>query len=317
MTSPRQTGHPKPSSVNSERLEAPEFRGVYYVGIPSIFAGEVKAAIDARYGLPSSGRSNLTPMMDAPLFGLLPRHHTTDSNIYDIDNVLPPRKHADQLIDIYWRYIQPLEPFLEKERFTDSYHALFDGRSLNTDERVFISSLNAIFALSTQIQECMEPGQREQASSAFFHRAWALIRPETILWEPGSLEIVQCLLLLGRYLQCTNNPHQTWMAIGSAVRIAQSLGLHLPNITSPPPPPSPMNERLLRRQLWQCCVYMDRCLEDYSEILDIAADTIAGAFRGLLEKLRWYLRLFHLPRLTYCLMAMEILRVLTHLRYVL
>jgi hypothetical protein len=74
--------------------------------------------------------------------------------------------------------------------------------------------------------------------------------------EPGSLEIVQCLLLMSRYLQCTNNPHQTWMAIGSAVRIAQSLGLHLSGSASS----SHSNrDTRLRRQLWQCCVFMDRC----------------------------------------------------------
>jgi hypothetical protein len=255
VTSPRQPEHPKLSLERPERSEESEFRGIYYVGVPGIFAGELKAAIDARYGLPSNARSILTPMTDAPLFGPLSRHQATDSNIYHVDNVLPPRKHADQLMDIYWRYIQPLEPFVVEERFIDSYKALFDGRSTNTDERIFISSLNAIFALATQIQECMEPRQREGASSAYFHRAWALLRPETILWEPGSLEIVQCLLLLSRYLQCTNNPHQTWMAVGSAVRIAQSLGLHLPDITSTP---APKNERAIRRQLWQCCIFMDR-----------------------------------------------------------
>jgi hypothetical protein len=81
-----------------------------------------------------------------------------------------------------------------------------------------------------------------------------LLRPESIIWEPGSLELVQCLLLMGRYLQCTNNPHQTWMAVGSAVRIAQSLGLHLREVPSSNPP---ARDSRLRRHLWKWCVFMD------------------------------------------------------------
>lgn len=266
--SPREPEPPIPLLASAERPEGPEFRGVYYVGAPGvsapgIFAREVKDTIDARFGLPAGGKPLLTPMTDAPLFGLLPRRQITDASAYHVDNVLPPRKHADQLVDIYWRYIQPLEPFLEQKRFTSSYEALFVGELIDGDEHdrnstIFVSSLNAIFALSTQIQECMEPKQRDEASDIYFQRAWALLRPEAILWGPGSLEIIQCLLLMGKYLQCTNNPHQTWMAIGSAVRIAQSLGLHASESASSH---CPSSERMLKRQLWQCCVFMDRYAE--------------------------------------------------------
>lgn len=195
-------------------------------------------------------------MTDAPLFGSLPRRQVADGNSHHVENVLPQRKHADHLIDIYWRHIQPVEPFLEQERFYRSYQAMFAGGSLETDERIFVSTLNIVFALSTQLQECMRPEDREEASNTYFHRAWALLRPETIIWEFGSLELVQCLLLMARYLQCTNNPHQTWMAVGFAVRIAQSLGLHLPESLSSSD--APKSDSRLRRQIWQCCVYMDR-----------------------------------------------------------
>ena len=241
--------------MSADRADGPEPRGVYYVGVPGVFAREVKATIYARLGLPLGGKSIPTPMMDASLFAFHPRRRISDNIVYHVNNVLPPRKHADQLMDIYWRYLQPVEPFLEQERFTQSYEALFAGCSINCDERIFISSLNAIFALSTQAQERMEPREREEASDTYFHRAWALLNPETILWESGSLEIIQCLLLMGRYLQCTNNTHQTWMAIGSAVRIAQSFGLHVIENSSAQ---STRQERQSKLRLWQCCVFMER-----------------------------------------------------------
>jgi len=223
-----------------------------------MFDGQVKAAIDARLGLPSTstGKPAFLPMADAPLFGLLYRHQPPDNSVSSVDNVLPPRKHADYLMDLYWRYIQPLEPFLEQEQFTRSYQALFAGTSIDEDERIFLSCLNTVFALSTQLQEGLQLEKREEASNTYFHRAWTLLRPDAIIWELGSLELVQCLLLMSRYLQCTNNPHQTWMAVGSAVRIAQSLGLHIPDASSSG---RPSHEGRRRRQLWQCCVFMDRC----------------------------------------------------------
>ncbi|KAK3938461.1 hypothetical protein QBC46DRAFT_292403 [Diplogelasinospora grovesii] len=244
--------HPPASSSSAllqkaEPSDGVEATGVYTSPNPGGFACEVKAAVDARLGLPVIKKHCPIPMIDAPLFGSLSRRQTVDDSLLHVDNVLPPRKHADHLMDIYWRHIQPLEPILDEDRFSRSYQALFTGGDLEADERIFISTLNTVFALSTQRQESTQPEQREDAGKTFFHRAWSLLRPETILWEPGSLELVQCLLLMSRFLQCTNNPLQTWMAVGSAVRIAQSLSLHIPD---PPSPGVSSRDSLLRRQVW-------------------------------------------------------------------
>ena len=247
------------TSLDPELPDAVEPRGVYSNGDPRDFASEVKAAIDAKLGLPSARKRCPIPLIDAPLFGLLSRRQSTDGSLH-ADNVLPPRKPADHLVSLYWRYLEPLEPLLDQERFFHSYQTLFTGGDLDGDENIFLSTLNAVFALSTQLQETTPPEQRDEASNSFFQRAWSLLRQETIIWEHGSLELVQCLLLMSRYLQCTKNLHQTWMAVGSAVRIAQSLGLHVPDNTSSK---SPNRESRLRRQAWQCCVSMDR-YEDMS-----------------------------------------------------
>jgi hypothetical protein len=206
-------------------------------------------------------------MADAPLFGLLPRRQINDGSVYhDEDNVLPLRKHADYFIDIYWRHIQSFEPFLDREHFFHSYQALFAGSLFNEDERIFVSTLNTVFAISTQLQEKLPREKREEASNTYFNRAWTILRPETIIWEPGSLELVQCLLLMSRYLQSTSNPHRTWMVVGSAVRIAQSLGLHLPEVSSSSPP---ARDTRLRRHIWQCCVFMDRFASNPSSWFDL------------------------------------------------
>ncbi|PVH87582.1 hypothetical protein DL98DRAFT_581591 [Cadophora sp. DSE1049] len=196
-------------------------------------------------------------MTDAPLFGSLSYRQHSDHE-HEVENVLPPRRHADHLLNIYWRHLQPLEPIVNEAHFLLLYQAIFAG-SLpeGEDERTFLAAVNTIFALATQAEETLQPEQREKASSTYFHRAWSLLRPEVVIWEPGSLAIVECLLLMSRFLQCTNNPHRTWMVVGSAVRIAQSLGLHIRDAASSGVPGLHAHRR---ERLWQCCVFVDRAI---------------------------------------------------------
>ncbi|KZL71544.1 fungal specific transcription factor [Colletotrichum tofieldiae] len=171
------------------------------------------------------------------------------------DYVLPPRKQADHLMDLYWYYVDPLYPFLDQQRFEHSYRALFAGTSIDADERIFVSILNIIFALSTQLIESMSPEQRDSTSQGYFTRAQDLL--QLSLWDTGSIELIQCLLIMSQYLQSTNNPHQTWMIVGSAVRIAQGLGLHLPETSLEL---SSDSERDLVKRIWHGCLLMDRMI---------------------------------------------------------
>jgi hypothetical protein len=160
-------------------------------------------------------------------------------------------------VNIYWQHVHRPDPFLDRRQFDESYNALFAGNTVRGDEALFLSTLNIVFALATQVQDSsttMTTEKREEASSTYFRRAWALLRTDAILWQQGSLELVQCLLLMGHFLQWTNNLHQTWMAVGSAVRIAESMRLYAKN-TDPSIPPETVR---LRQHIWRCCVFMDK-----------------------------------------------------------
>ncbi|KAK3297918.1 fungal-specific transcription factor domain-containing protein [Chaetomium fimeti] len=253
----------RPGRALSPDAEPPEPDGAQPAEPPSgvvhgVFAREVKAALDAKLGIPSAGRKaiNLTPMKDAPLFDL--RLGAQPGDNIESSSVLPHRRHADRLVDLFWKHIQPVEPILEPALFNRTYDALFAGRPLpnGADERIFLSILNAVFALSTQLHESLPADERNQVGNTYFRRAWALLRVEAVLWEPGSVEVVQCLLLMARYLQCSSHLHQTWMAVGIAVRTAQSIGLDRPNSSSGDS--LALVPRHFREQLWQCCVYIDR-----------------------------------------------------------
>lgn len=208
-----------------------------------------------KLGPPSAERPTLPHAADVPLFGILGFH---EARYKQIENTLPPQEEADKLINIYWRYIHPLEPFVNKRSLSLSYEELFAGNFGNNESSssycILLSTLNAIFAVATQHQESLPTDVRQEKSRTYFHRAWTLLRPEAIIWEPASLEMVQCMLIISRYLQLTNHTHQTWMAIGSAVRTAQSLGLDTPQAATG----SGVAEAVEKRRVWQCCVFMDR-----------------------------------------------------------
>lgn len=180
-----------PASVTSAQMplgqsEVVDTFGTDAPGIPGEFSFEIKAAVHERLGRPSSKKRCPILLADAPLFGLLSLSRTTDLAVSPADNVLPPRKHADRLLSLYWQCLDPLEPLLDQRSFSAAYQALFDGSEMEYDEQIFICTLNLVFALSTQLQESISSEQRNSASQIFFLRAWHLLDPEVVLCVPRT-----------------------------------------------------------------------------------------------------------------------------------
>ena len=103
----------------------------------------------------------------------------------------------------------------------------------------------------------------EASWGAFVTALSPVVRAQDLLplspWHPASVELVQYLLLTSQYLQSTNHPHQTWMVVGSAIRTAQSVGLHLVETSAA----QELEDRELLRRIWYGCVLMDRYVDHY------------------------------------------------------
>ncbi|KAK7430723.1 hypothetical protein QQZ08_002767 [Neonectria magnoliae] len=235
------------TAVVDEEASTREFFGISSAGS---FTAQIKKAIDVRLGKPGNGPSRPATSSSRSFMGAV---RTGDMGAPDVSYVLPPRRQADHLMKLYWFYVDPLYPFLDKQRWTCAYNAIFAGTAIDFDERTFVATLNIVLALSTQLHESQTLEQREQSSNAYFRRAQDLLPMSP--WDSGSLELVQCLLVTSQYLQSTHHPHQTWMLVGSAIRTAQSLGLHLPETSADRPD---VGERELLRRIWYGCVLMDR-----------------------------------------------------------
>lgn len=224
------------------------------------FAGQVAAAIDVRSGI-IPATCYQVPLVDAPLFGDLDL--PSQSCLLSSSTELPPRAYADQLIDTYWRHVDPMEPVLDRHRFLENYEKVYSTpiTPLCADHDLWVGILNVVFALAVQRQEHNPLQQRNEEGNCFFQRAWALLPAESMLWKPGSLELIQCLMLMNRYLHCTNNQQKTWMTAGLAMRIAQSVCCHLDEA---PLLKGSSDDEALKQKVWASCVALDRYIMEGS-----------------------------------------------------
>jgi len=148
-------------------------QGLAYYTARGRFAGDVAAAIDEKAGSAAAGILRLVPCVDAPLLGELDLHPPASSprthSALDVDYQLPPRGHADRLVGIYWEYVNPMEPTLDRDRFLRDYNATYSasGTVPHADCDVWLSTLDVIFALAVQRQESTSQQEREKEGTRY------------------------------------------------------------------------------------------------------------------------------------------------------
>lgn len=214
------------------------------------FIRQIKQAVDKRVSSPCRRISD-SVLGVAPSPSLVSAAKAKPSSVSNY--VLPPRKTADSLMEVYWCYVFPLYPLVDGLHLRAEYMRIWTGETLQSEENMLMCTFNVIFALASQLADFILPEEREASADAFFSRAKDLFQFN--LWNTGSAGLIQCLLLMAQYLQSTDSAHQCWIVTGLAVRNAQSLGLHLPQTVSRFRNPQ---EQQLARKIWHGCVLMDR-----------------------------------------------------------
>ncbi|CAI7625149.1 unnamed protein product [Penicillium bialowiezense] len=215
------------------------------------FMRQIRTAVDKRVDAPH--RRSSVPRIPVHSTLLPPRRDQPQQSVANY--VLPPRKMADSLMEVYWDYVFPLYPFLISAQMKSEYAKIWAGDTLDSDENMLMCTLNVMFALASQLADFVPPSEREASADAFFSRAKGLFQFN--LWDTGSAGLIQCLLLMAQYLQSTDSAHQCWIVTGLAIRNAQSLGLHLPETIASL---QSFEEQQLARKIWHGCVLMDRVI---------------------------------------------------------
>ncbi|KAH6983975.1 C6 transcription factor [Ilyonectria destructans] len=219
------------------------------------FMRQINSAIDAR--LERCQPSNPDPDKNCRQSGNanLVASQQEDS-IDPLTLTLPPRNFADNLLQDYHDLVWVILPIHDWTVFQAAYNSIWLGSATHIPERPLYCMINMAFALGSQFSHAVQPMHRKKMGQTFWEKARTLFDPR--LYEGASLEGVQCLLLMGLFLQSTCESHQCWMAVGAAVRMAQSLGLHLLSATGRQN--EGVREVEISRRVWHGCVFMDRVL---------------------------------------------------------
>ncbi|CAK46998.1 C6 transcription factor [Aspergillus niger] len=213
------------------------------------FVNQIRNIIDRQISPASSHGRSTTSVASLPL---IPAAQMKE-RLQTFEYTLPSRQRADHLLRCYWRLVDPLYPFLDKDDFEATYHSIWRGEDLGIESRVFTCLLNTCFSIACLLDSSTRPQDRETQGVEFYKRARDLVTLDLI--RHRSIPTVQCFLLLAEYLRSTDDAQECWTFVGFAIRMAQSLCLDVPSTSVQ----TSSNQNLIRK-VWHGCVLMDRAL---------------------------------------------------------
>lgn len=174
----------------------------------------------------------------------------------DADAMLPHRRVADAYLHCYWNFIHPVFPIVHKPTIIKQYEALWTSSTPaleETEETTFTAMVNLLLALGSKVNDSLPPVKRAEVADGFYQRSRKTYNFDIL--DSPSLETVQLLLLTGVYLQSSQYAQRCWNAVGLAIRIAQSFGLHTESNFIDVPSQAVLE---MRRRIWHNCVCLDR-----------------------------------------------------------
>ncbi|KAJ5676629.1 uncharacterized protein N7477_002262 [Penicillium maclennaniae] len=161
---------------------------------------------------------------------------------------LPPKDVADHLLGQYYNCIHSILPVLHWPSFTTEYEETYRKGSLLGVSREWAAVLFGVFACGTA--HTTEPDWEEKGKE-FVRLSSGIID----VWQDNfNLNRARAALLVSIFLYEVNSRSASWVWIGSAVRVAQEIGLH---IDLGPWPPV---EGEMRKRLWWGLYTWDRLL---------------------------------------------------------
>ncbi|KAL5337495.1 fungal-specific transcription factor domain-containing protein [Aspergillus crustosus] len=241
----------------------PQYEGFQGPSSAATFMSNIRQAVDGD-AQPSEARSAVGDDSENGPRSNLSR--TTEKGVLG-DYVLPPRRVADSLLELYWTFIHPLYPVLNRNIFTQTYDALWAGRSLPLhaphltaiDEPTALCILNLALALSCQYSDEIPAGKAFATAEVFFARARGLFRFDLVGSTNVGLPHLQVMLLIAQYLQGTGRAYKAWDIVAVAIRNCHRLGFHLASTTSENLMPDIVERELVKR-LYHLCVMTERML---------------------------------------------------------
>ena len=162
---------------------------------------------------------------------------------------LPPRHVGDRSLGQYYDCIHRGFPILHWPTFHEDYQEVYIQDTVAGAPRVWAAVLFLVFAcgsLHTMDRD------RVQEGKSYLSKGTAMID----FWQDDlSVDQARMALLTSIFLTEVNLKSASWVWLGSAIRIAQDIGLHVES------GPWPTIEGEVRKRTWYCIYAWDRYVE--------------------------------------------------------
>ena len=155
---------------------------------------------------------------------------------------LPPRYAAEQILAQYRASFHTTLPILHWPSFITQYEAIYSQDSLHGVPRIWGALFFAVLGCGT-LERIRQDGIRYLEVSKSLVNTWD---------EEISLDHVRCALLTSIILIEMNQKSAGWVCLGTAVRMAQDIGLHCEAKSWP------SAEDEMRRRAWWSIYMCDR-----------------------------------------------------------
>ncbi|KAF2196678.1 hypothetical protein GQ43DRAFT_476103 [Delitschia confertaspora ATCC 74209] len=200
-------------------------------GPPGSTDDAIAQRVVASHNRLSTGDRNLKTVRDTTFY-LDCEPVTIDFDVQT--HALPSMQMAGGLVDCYMRTLQSSFPILPKITFQKEVKDYFKSRQELTPTRVsnaWLASLNLVFAIGARYSYLAGAPWAEENDHLIYHsRAHILSAPEQeAFFRHPSIRLVRNAGLLALYYLTTGQISRSWIDIGVAIRLAQSLGLHVRN----------------------------------------------------------------------------------------
>lgn len=208
---------------------------------------------------PSAPQSAIQGMLaDAATYHVNDFDHEVFSNFMpDVDlKYIPPRSVADNYLRLYLETIHPYFQVVEEKQFTLQYDRFYMTGLPPEGGALWQAMLNLIFALGSLREKYLGYQTEDSDDIQFFVRARMLsLEPLNLLQLPERSH-VQLTAMFTMYLLASNRINRAWLMIGTSVRYAQNLGLHLSNVDDH----VEEFDKELQKRLWHSVLSMENLL---------------------------------------------------------
>lgn len=158
------------------------------------------------------------------------------------NHALPPKHVADRLVDHYRGSVHLYAPHLHMPTFVQEYEELYRAGSFQQSRHVWVALFYAVLACGTLGDPQSTSPNEESIGAQYLNHC---ITSMNTWCDELTVDHVRASLLISIYFVEINLRSPGWVWLGSAVRIAQDIGLHTDHGRY-----SPLDGEMRRRVWW-------------------------------------------------------------------